>query len=138
MDKFDLRKYVANRTLTTTPKKVRRISEAKNSIHKKLSEIENLGRAAALEIKMEAIAEEIEKRNTRLGMIDENEDLAELIDEEEEIKTRAKRHGFKIIKTNWEAEKNPYYYIETIINDSNDIYVDESRYVFKVKLKYTK
>ena len=66
------------------------------------------------------------------------EDLAELIDEEEEIKTRAKRHGFKIIKSNWEVEKNPYYYIEAIINDSNNNYVDESRYVFKLKLKYMK
>ena len=66
------------------------------------------------------------------------EDLADLINEEAEIKKRAKRHGFKIIKTNWEMEKNPYYYIETIINDSNDSYVDELRYVFKVKLKYTK
>ena len=66
------------------------------------------------------------------------EDLAELIDEEEEIKTRAKRHGFKIIKTNWALEKNPYYYIETIINDSNDKHINELRYVFKVKLKYTK
>ena len=66
------------------------------------------------------------------------EDLADLINEEAEIKKRAKRHGFKIIKTNWVLEKNPYYYIETIINDANDIYVDESRYVFKVKLKYMK
>jgi hypothetical protein len=66
------------------------------------------------------------------------EDLAELIDEEQEIKRRAKRHGFKIIKTNWETEKNPHYYIQAIINDSNDIYIDELRYVFKVKLKYTK
>ena len=66
------------------------------------------------------------------------EDLADLINEEAEIKKRAKRHGFKIIKTNWETEKNPYYYIETIINDSNDSYIDELRYVFKVKLKYMK
>ena len=66
------------------------------------------------------------------------EDLGELIDEEQEIKTRAKRHGFKIIKTNWALEKNPYYYIETIINDSNDKHIDELRYVFKVKLKYKK
>jgi len=66
------------------------------------------------------------------------EDLGELISEEKEIKTRAKRHGFKIIKTNWEMQKNPYYYIQTIMNDSNDSYVDELRYVFKVKLKYTK
>ena len=66
------------------------------------------------------------------------EDLGELISEETEIKIRAKRHGFKIIKSSWEMEKNPYYYIQTIINDSNDNYVDELRYVFKVKLKYTK
>ena len=66
------------------------------------------------------------------------EDLADLINEEAEIKKRAKRHGFKIIKTNWVLEKNPYYYIETIINDSNDSYIDELRYVFKVKLKYMK
>ena len=66
------------------------------------------------------------------------EDLGELISEQEEIKTRAKRHGFKIIKTNWALEKNPYYYIETIINDSNDKHIDELRYVFKVKLKYKK
>ena len=66
------------------------------------------------------------------------ESLGDLIEEEVEIKTRAKRHGFKIIKTNWETEKNPYYYIETIINDSNDKYINELRYVFKLKLKYTK
>jgi len=66
------------------------------------------------------------------------EDLSELIDEEQEIKRRAKRHGFKIIKSNWEVESNPYYYIQTIINDFNDRYVDELRYVFKLKLKYKK
>jgi len=66
------------------------------------------------------------------------EDLGSLIEDEPMIKTRAKKHGFKIIKSNWEVEKNPYYYIETIINDSNDSYVDELRYVFKVKLKYMK
>jgi len=85
MDNFDLRKYVSDKTLLEDqPKKApmknkRRIHEAKSSIHKKLSEIENLGRSAALEIKMEALVKEIESRNGRLSMIDENEDLAELM-----------------------------------------------------------
>ena len=65
-------------------------------------------------------------------------DLAELIEDEADIKQRAREHGFRIIKSNWIIESNPYYYIETIINDSNDNYVDKLRYVFKVKLKYTK
>lgn len=85
MDQFDLRKYVSDKTLLEDqPKKApmknkRRIHEAKSSIHKKLSEIENLGRSAALEIKMEALVKEIDSRNGRLSMIDENEDLAELM-----------------------------------------------------------
>ena len=85
MDNFDLRKYVSDKTLLEDqPKKApmknkRRIHEAKSSIHKKLAEIENLGRSAALEIKMEALVKEIESRNGRLSMIDENEDLAELM-----------------------------------------------------------
>jgi len=85
MDNFDLIKYVSNKTLLEDqPKKSpmkmkRRIHEVKSSIHKKLAEIENLGRSAALEIKMEAIVKEIESRNGRLSMIDENEDLAELL-----------------------------------------------------------
>jgi len=85
MDNFDLRKYISNKTLLEDqPKKApmknkRRIHEAKSSIHKKLAEIENLGRSAALEIKMEALVKEIDSRNGRLSMIDENEDLAELM-----------------------------------------------------------
>ena len=85
MDNFDLRKYVSDKTLLEDqPKKApmknkRRIHEAKTSIQKKLAEIENLGRSAALEIKMEALVKEIESRNGRLSMIDENEDLAELM-----------------------------------------------------------
>ena len=64
--------------------------------------------------------------------------LGELISEEAEIKTRAKRHGFRIVKTNWELELNPYYYIETVINDYETDDLDPLRYVFKVKLKYLK
>ena len=64
--------------------------------------------------------------------------LGDLISEEAEIKIRAKRHGFRIVKTNWELELNPHYYIETIINDYETDDLDPLRYVFKVKLKYMK
>ena len=66
------------------------------------------------------------------------ESLGDLIEEEVEIKTRAKRHGFRIVKTNWVLEPNPYYYIETIINEYDTDDLDPLRYVFKVKLKYLK
>ena len=64
--------------------------------------------------------------------------LAELIEDEADIKQRAREHGFRIIKSNWIIESNPYYYIETIINDYNTDGLDPLRYVFKVKLKYMK
>lgn len=64
--------------------------------------------------------------------------LGELIDQEKEIKTRAKRHGFKVIKANWAIEDNPYYYIETVLNEYDTEDIDQLRYVYKVKLKYMK
>ena len=66
------------------------------------------------------------------------EDLVTLYEEETMIKARAKSHGFKIIKTSWAIEENPYYHIETVINDYNTDGLDPLRYVFKVKLKYLK
>ena len=86
MDNFNLKKYVSDKKLledqpTRVPmkRKRRKIYEAKTSIHKKLAEIENLGKAAALEIKMEAIDEEIAARTERLSMLDENAELSELM-----------------------------------------------------------
>ena len=64
--------------------------------------------------------------------------LGELMQEQEEIKRRAKRHGFRIVKSNWMMEKNPYYHIQTIINDNSTEGIDFLRYVFKMKLKYMK
>ena len=64
--------------------------------------------------------------------------LIELIEDENEVKARAKRNGFKVIKTNWMIEDNPYYYIETIMNDYETDGIDAIRYVFKLKLKYIK
>ena len=64
--------------------------------------------------------------------------LTELIEDEDEVKDRARRNGFKIIKTNWAVEDNPYYHIETIMNDYETDGIDMIRYVFKLKLKYIK
>jgi len=57
------------------PKKMK-----KDSLTARLKEIDNQGLIVTMEAKIEAISEEIERRNERLSMIDENSDLAELID----------------------------------------------------------
>ena len=62
--------------------------------------------------------------------------LTELIKDEDRIKDRARRNGFKILKSNWAIEDNPYYYIETIMNDYETDGIDMLRYVFKLKLKH--
>ena len=64
--------------------------------------------------------------------------LIELIEDEDEVKDRARRNGFKIMKTNWVIEENPNYIIESIINDGNTSDINEVRFVFKIKLEYTK
>ena len=66
------------------------------------------------------------------------DDLSELIEEEPTIKKRAKKHGFRIIKSHWTMEENPHYYIETIMNDYNTKGLNKLRYVFNIKLKYMK
>ena len=65
-------------------------------------------------------------------------DLGSLIDEEDEIKRRAKRHGFKIVKSHWEVQSNPNYHIETIINENDTTGLNPLRFVYVVKLKYKK
>ena len=62
--------------------------------------------------------------------------LLELIEDEDEVKDRARKNGFKIIKTNWMIEDNPYYYIETIMHDYQIDNIERVRYIFKLKLKY--
>jgi len=86
MDKFDLRKYVANKTLTTPThrKTVRKripVQEAKkSSFEAKLAEIEKEGQKVTMEAKIDAIAEMIETKNQRLSLVNEDENLSELID----------------------------------------------------------
>ena len=83
MDNFDLRKYVANRTLTTTPKKRVPVQEAKKkklSYMEDLAEIDKQSAITAMEAKINKLAEMIETKNTRLSMVSEDENLSELID----------------------------------------------------------
>ena len=65
-------------------------------------------------------------------------DLSELIAEEDSIKKRAKKHGFKVIKSNWLIEDNPYYYVQTVLNNYKTKGLDPLRYIYKIKLKYLK
>lgn len=52
----------------------------KETVQKTLQRIEQVGSRQALEAKCAAIDEEISKRNEQLGMLDENEAMAELVD----------------------------------------------------------
>ena len=52
----------------------------KETVQKTLQRIESIGTRQALEAKVAAIDEEIAKRNEQLGMLDENEAMAELMD----------------------------------------------------------
>ena len=83
MDNFDLKKYVANRTLTTTPKKRVPVQEAKkkkSSYMAELAEIDRQSHLVAMEAKINKLAEMIEAKNTRLSLVSEDENLSELID----------------------------------------------------------
>ena len=60
--------------------KAKRLSEAKNPLAKKMKEIENQGRIAALETKLAAVAEMIEETEGRLTRIDEDNEFKEMMD----------------------------------------------------------
>ena len=66
------------------------------------------------------------------------DNLYDLIDEENLLKRNAISKGFVIEDYSWQIEDNPYYYIETIMNDYQTDNIETIRYVFKLKLKYIK
>ena len=83
MDNFDLRKYVANKTLTTTPKRRVPVQEAKKkklSYMEDLAEIDKQSAITAMEAKINKLAEMVEAKTQRLSMVHEDENLSELID----------------------------------------------------------
>lgn len=69
----------------------------KESLDSKLAEIEKAGKISTMEAQIEAVAEEIAQRNERLMKIDEDENLAELVDKkklkdmQKEVKLLEKR-----------------------------------------------
>jgi vacuolar-type H+-ATPase subunit I/STV1 len=70
-----------NNTMSELEKYIKQqIKEAKNPLAKKMKEIENQGRVAALETKLAAVAEMIEETNGRLTRIDEDNEFADMMD----------------------------------------------------------
>ena len=67
--------------MTNLEKYIRQqIQEAKNPLAKKMKEIENQGRIAALETKLAAVAEMIEETEGRLTRIDEDNEFRDMMD----------------------------------------------------------
>jgi len=70
-----------NNTMSELEKYIKQvIKEAKNPLAKKMKEIENQGRVAALETKLAAIAEMIEETEGRLTRIDEDNEFRDMMD----------------------------------------------------------
>ena len=70
-----------NNTMTNLEKYIKQqIKEAKNPLAKKMKEIENQGRVAALETKLAAVAEMIEETEGRLTRIDEDNEFRDMMD----------------------------------------------------------
>ena len=124
MDNFDLKKFVSKKTLLNenapgfydrksgeplptlesvkaayeAKKTENIINEAKKSdLDKKLAEIDKAGRITTLEAKISVMDEAIEAKNTRISMVQEDDNLSELIDKkrvkemQKEIKLLEKR-----------------------------------------------
>ena len=63
--------------------------------------------------------------------------LDEMIRDEAMVKRRAERHHFKVVETDWIIEDNPFYHIETILDETGKT-IDKNRYRYKLKLEYKK
>ena len=66
------------------------------------------------------------------------DNLADLIEDEKRIKSKAKNSGFLVKNHNWAIEDNPNYAIEKIINDGDISNISKVRFIFKIKLEYIK
>lgn len=63
------------------------------------------------------------------------DDLLDLINDEKELKERAKKGGFKILDYNWAIQNNENYKIEKILNAGIWKSVKPIKYVFTLKLE---
>ena len=64
--------------------------------------------------------------------------LDDIIDSEPAIKSLSRKNGFDIIKSSWKIEKNPFYTIDFIMSDGCVSVASEVRFVYAMKLEYTK
>ena len=81
------------------------IKEAKNPLAKKMKEIENQGRLAALETKLAAVAEMIEETEGRLTRIDEDNEFKEMMDKNAVKEVRKQLKELEKAKGKLEKEK---------------------------------
>lgn len=96
----------ASKTDQMTPVKMKSINEAKeNKLEQRLKDIEKAGGLATIEAKIAAVDEEITARTERINMIDENEDLAELVNP---VKLREMKKEIKILERNKEKLQKLY------------------------------
>ena len=65
-------------------------------------------------------------------------DLEDLMEDEKWIKRRSKQNGFRIVDSNWCIEDNPDFTIESIIYGKSSKHTSPIRFMFKLKLEYTK
>lgn len=85
--------------------KIEKAKMKKESLDSKLAEIEKSGRIVTMEAQIEAVAEEIAQRNERLTKIDEDENLAELVDK---MKLKAMQKEVKLLEKKEEKLKKMY------------------------------
>ena len=93
-----------NNTMTNLEKYIKQqIKEAKNPLAKKMKEIENQGRVAALETKLAAVADMIEETEGRLTRIDEDTEFRDIMDKNavKEVRKQLK----ELEKANGKLEK---------------------------------
>lgn len=106
-DNLDLSDPLAETTTMTNLEKYikQQIKEAKNPLAKKMKEIENQGRLAALETKLAAIAEMIEETEGRLTRIDEDNEFKEMMDKNAVKEVRKQLKELEKAKGKLEKEK---------------------------------
>ena len=80
------------------------INEAKNPLAKKMKEIENQGRKAALETKLAAIQEMIDETNDRLTRIDEDNEFNEMMDKKKVKEVRKQLKELEKAQTKLQKE----------------------------------
>ena len=105
--RFSAGPYNLGREAKNELKKI--LNESKQSsqkmLDKKLKDIDSASAITTLEVKIQAIEEEISRRQDRINMIDENEELAELVNP---VKLREMKKDIKILERNREKLQKIY------------------------------